>query len=749
MTLLFKLRQFITGLSADRRISNIIKSETELSKSEEKIFGEIDEFEHDEEYVKDLRYKNRNNILKLENALARVDFRNESKLKEEFVIEEKQTVKEFRVYENNLRRQVYDIKKVIELLKDIVEAEKKEVILDIEAPFDVVRNYFSGLRNVILGRGKFTREEYSKFQELIKDIGISYQNLVNITLKYVDNESKYFGQEISLSTYFKNRGKLKQQLNGKTQALIAQVERLEKILASYLELKQDKEFAEALLGNLAYFRKQFKELVQFCIDRVQISNMIMREAADLQKKKLNEMKSLKENLDGLYKQFLEQQEELMKKQSAYRKEQTSKRIAEFNDYRNSLNADTRKLDNLIISIEEEDVKELKDESDMVSVKKRIVNWNENYKRLAAAVAVLIGTSLTGPNQLTDNIEANISRKSSSSYNSTRTSTLSSPVQISSIVNLGGLKTFSKPMTRVNTSSDKSSKDNANNTAADEAIVKSSSDDSADYTIYANLKKKYPFLPEPLPDELLSLDKGAIEDMMNKAVVEGNKIDSCLNSMGVGKRDYLKNVFLEREFLSHEFLTSGKTGVSDSTRTKEYENKAWRAIASNNQHYDDMDYMDGLTEKHASRILPPSLDSAFVKADTLMKSILRVESYGNIFSIGGAGERGPNQILKDTWESFCDLDFYTFASDPEISLIVASRYIRYLYKFMSDNDPNWGTYDDETKLLLLAASYNCGQGSMQKAGFNLDKIPYRTKRYVKNIRIFMARLSGKNPSDSDV
>jgi hypothetical protein len=220
-------------------------------------------------------------------------------------------------------------------------------------------------------------------------------------------------------------------------------------------------------------------------------------------------------------------------------------------------------------------------------------------------------------------------------------------------------------------------------------------------------------------------------------------------MGVGKRDYLKNVFLEREFLSHEFLTSGKTGVSDSTRTKEYENKAWRAIASNNQHYDDMDYMDGLTEKHASRILPPSLDSAFVKADTLMKSILRVESYGNIFSIGGAGERGPNQILKDTWESFCDLDFYTFASDPEISLIVASRYIRYLYKFMSDNDPNWGTYDDETKLLLLAASYNCGQGSMQKAGFNLDKIPYRTKRYVKNIRIFMARLSGKNPSDSDV
>ena len=99
----FDLKQSVVGIfSTHKAFDRAIAGENELSNSEERLFGKIADFEHDSESIQQLRSQNRNNIVKLQSALARVDSREESKSEENFLVEER-TVKEWREYEKSLR----------------------------------------------------------------------------------------------------------------------------------------------------------------------------------------------------------------------------------------------------------------------------------------------------------------------------------------------------------------------------------------------------------------------------------------------------------------------------------------------------------------------------------------------------------------------------------------------------------------------------------------------------------------------
>ena len=209
MNSIFDLKSVVGLFSARSDAEKIIASENKLARSEESLFGKIADFEHDSASVQELRSQNRSNILKLQNALERVDSRDETRSEENFVIEEK-SLKERREYEKSLRNQVNDIKIVIELLKKIVDAERDEVLLDIEIPFIVIDGYFSRLKKVLNNR-IIKSEHYPEVQVVLEDIKKSYTTLIEITLRYVDNELNIVSQEVTINSYFNNRSQIKKQ----------------------------------------------------------------------------------------------------------------------------------------------------------------------------------------------------------------------------------------------------------------------------------------------------------------------------------------------------------------------------------------------------------------------------------------------------------------------------------------------------------------------------------------------------------
>jgi soluble lytic murein transglycosylase-like protein len=121
------------------------------------------------------------------------------------------------------------------------------------------------------------------------------------------------------------------------------------------------------------------------------------------------------------------------------------------------------------------------------------------------------------------------------------------------------------------------------------------------------------------------------------------------------------------------------------------------------------------------------------ADLLVMAIEQVESAGNPRCVGKSGERGLMQIKHATWRETTHWMFgeplgFHRAFEPDMNRRVGRAYLARLQRLLGERRSEWRA--DERALLL--ACYNAGPGCVERAGFDLSRIPARTRDYVKRV-----------------
>lgn len=128
--------------------------------------------------------------------------------------------------------------------------------------------------------------------------------------------------------------------------------------------------------------------------------------------------------------------------------------------------------------------------------------------------------------------------------------------------------------------------------------------------------------------------------------------------------------------------------------------------------------------------PAGVDTRLV-ANLLVESVVHIESSGNPRMVGRHGERGLMQIKAGTWadttrDLFGKRVSFDRAFEAKLNRQVGAAYLAYLQGFLSKHRKSWKA--DERSLLL--ACYNAGPERVRQAGFDLRRLPARTKDYVK-------------------
>ena len=117
-------------------------------------------------------------------------------------------------------------------------------------------------------------------------------------------------------------------------------------------------------------------------------------------------------------------------------------------------------------------------------------------------------------------------------------------------------------------------------------------------------------------------------------------------------------------------------------------------------------------------------------DLLIESIVQIESAGKPGKVGSKGERGLMQIKRETWQETTRGAFgsplpFSRAFEPALNRQVGSAYLAYLQAFIQSHRSEWKS--DERALLL--ACYNAGPTAVERAGFDVARIPASTRDYV--------------------
>ncbi len=108
------------------------------------------------------------------------------------------------------------------------------------------------------------------------------------------------------------------------------------------------------------------------------------------------------------------------------------------------------------------------------------------------------------------------------------------------------------------------------------------------------------------------------------------------------------------------------------------------------------------------------------------------------AIGKAGERGLMQIMPDTWKKLeLKLNFKKNAFNPEKNIYAGVKHLLSIDRQLRKRNSRWEKLNEEEKIRLLAATYNCGIGGIMKAKYNLKRVPESTKAYVRHIEKLMS------------
>jgi len=110
---------------------------------------------------------------------------------------------------------------------------------------------------------------------------------------------------------------------------------------------------------------------------------------------------------------------------------------------------------------------------------------------------------------------------------------------------------------------------------------------------------------------------------------------------------------------------------------------------------------------------------------LLHAIIRVESAYNPKALSPKGAAGLMQLMPATAKRYDVTDRW----NPEQNINGGAKYLKFLLKRYNNN------------LALVAASYNAGEGAVDKYGKQVP--PYReTKDYVKKVKKFYRKLGGR-------
>jgi soluble lytic murein transglycosylase-like protein len=116
---------------------------------------------------------------------------------------------------------------------------------------------------------------------------------------------------------------------------------------------------------------------------------------------------------------------------------------------------------------------------------------------------------------------------------------------------------------------------------------------------------------------------------------------------------------------------------------------------------------------------------------LVDAIIQVESGGDAWREGAAGERGLMQIKKQTWREMTrrmygrGVDF-EYAYNPRINRMVGKAYLNHLQRFLYRHRKEWRA----DKRSLLLACYNAGPAQVLEARFDIRLLPRSTRGYIK-------------------
>ncbi len=324
---------------ATRRGLSGFFSSSAIRNTDEKIANAIDGFTYDAEKVSAFRNKTRADMEGLSRLLKTASTRERPSL-------ESQSLKDIRAYESALRRQLEDNIKIITLLKKLIESEYLELGYDIRTPLVVFEDFITQLQDS-LKRISFPKGEEKKITEQLLDIEHRYTVLLNEIISFIENELRYFSTigadfgklkpelktSIAHATYLKQRAAIKQRINGKVRWIVTSLENLDEQMKRLCDMRYLGNNTGVFLSKqLDTFKKQFGELVELCMIRVDVSRHVVIESIVLQREKYEEITLLRDNLHEFYDRFLKAQHALLGSDvSAKTRAQINARIAQFGD----------------------------------------------------------------------------------------------------------------------------------------------------------------------------------------------------------------------------------------------------------------------------------------------------------------------------------------------------------------------------------------------------------------------------------
>lgn len=135
----------------------------------------------------------------------------------------------------------------------------------------------------------------------------------------------------------------------------------------------------------------------------------------------------------------------------------------------------------------------------------------------------------------------------------------------------------------------------------------------------------------------------------------------------------------------------------------------------------------------------------VDYDALARAVTDIESGGNPYAVGLAGERGLMQIKSGTWRDMTRTLFggpvdFERAFDPRLNQLVGRTYLQHLGERLAARPER--LRDDIVR--LIAASYNRGPGAIESAGFATRNLRADARDYVNRVCNLYAVYVGDQP-----
>ena len=120
-------------------------------------------------------------------------------------------------------------------------------------------------------------------------------------------------------------------------------------------------------------------------------------------------------------------------------------------------------------------------------------------------------------------------------------------------------------------------------------------------------------------------------------------------------------------------------------------------------------------------------------DALVSAVVEVESGGNPFAVGLAGERGLMQIKSGTWADMSRKAFgkplpFSRAFDPQLNTIVGRTYLQHLASRIEAERASGGAAPVE----LIAAAYNGGPNLLSSRGLSTRNLSAHVRSYAKRV-----------------